>query len=769
MASFDFFRKHQKLILYTAVTFALLTFSISGAMMAWFDQFSAGGFKGALLTLGDGRSVSVTTEDHRIAQALTQRGIIPPLIPAVGGEKASEGDRVEILAAVRRLAVAYDIDSSLAEGQAAIKHVLEVWPTKEGEPPVTAADLPRMSGLSGDEYDLLMRESLRIATFLRMFAFAADTSDAELADKLAKEMKVLTMKVATLDKKAIEDQLKAVEVSDDDLKTWLGGLSDAEKQPYQDTNRVGVKAAGVKLEGFDPTVFAAELGDKQLGGKQYDDAAIEARYNLDRELFFRKEVKEGEAAPADPYVPLAEVKDTLVLRLKAEDALKVVIGKLRAQMGESLLAAVDARNVAVKALATARAAQADADKLLAVKPDDEALKTDAVAKKTAVEGAEAAHKLADAAVDTARRAFDLEAALAKATTAKLTIAAVVEPKNADGLKDLPEFGPWDASWSAASIDLPGDIGARVQNTKAGVFLFQVLDVVKNPLKEFTAIKDKLKEDYYKKKADEQGKATLTKFEDALKRLAREAKKADIDKMEADMVTDVTKRFDDWKAKTDADLAKAQATLVTLEKDKDSKPYKRWQAELERVERERNDADAKRKTIEADLRKEVDGKIDELVKTTRSAVMTAAATEAGLTIETLGPVRKDADTQPRFQEDRPARERFLLSNQTIKQLKEGESSDALEDFTNRAHHMVTMEKIEPGSVAMLTRRELVAARSNFASERAGRAVLQSFSLDALKKGWGYRRTDVELDQNKTAKAAGAGAQGAADKPDPTKPK
>ncbi len=764
MASFDFFRKHQKLILYTAVTFALLTFSISGAMMAWFDQFSAGGFRGALLTLGNGRSVSVTMEDHRIAQLLTQRGIIPPLIPAVGGEKASEGDRVEILAAVRRLAMAYDIDSSLAEGQAAIKHVLEVWPAKEGQPPVTAADLPRISGLSGDQYDLLLRESLRISTFLRMFAFAADTSDAELAEKLAKDMKVLTMKVATLDKKAIEDQLKTVEVSDDDLKTWLGGLSDAEKQPYQDTNRVGVKAAGVKLTGFDPTVFATELGDKQ-----YDDAAVEARYNLDREIYFRKEVKEGEAAPADPYVPLAEVKDTLILRLKAEDALKVVIEKLRAQMGESLLAAVDARNVLVKALAAARAAQADADKLSVEKPDDAALKTDAAAKKTAVEGAEAAHKVADAAVDTARRAFDLEAALAKATTAKLTIAAAPEPKNADGLKDLPEFGPWDASWSAASIDLPGDICARVQNTKAGVFLFQVLDVVKTPLKEFTAIKDKLKEDYYKKKADEQGKATLTKFEDALKRLAREAKKADIDKMEADLVTDVTKRFDDWKAKADADLAKAQAMLVTLEKDKDSRPYKRWQAELERVERERNDADQKRKTIEADLRKEVDGKIAELVKTTRTSVMIAAATEAGLTVETLGPVRKDADAQPRFQEDRPARERFLLSNQAIKQLKEGESSDALEDFTNRAHHMVTMEKIELGSVAMLTRRELVAARSGFASERAGRAVLQSFSLDALKKGWGYRRTDTEPDQDKTAKAAGAGAQGAADKPDPTKPK
>ena len=195
MASFDFFRKHQKSILYTAGLFALLTFSISGPMTSWFTQLTARGFRGASLMLGNGRKTYVTSEDHQIAQALATRPLVPPLIPAVGGERPSEGDRVEIFAAVRRLAIEYGIEGSMVEAREAITAVLNVWPKKDGVTPIKANDLPRYCGLSSDQYELLMRESLRIATFLRMFALAGDTSDAQLAEKLAKDVKLVTLKL----------------------------------------------------------------------------------------------------------------------------------------------------------------------------------------------------------------------------------------------------------------------------------------------------------------------------------------------------------------------------------------------------------------------------------------------------------------------------------------------------------------------------------------------------------------------------------------------
>jgi hypothetical protein len=118
------------------------------------------------------------------------------------------------------------------------------------------------------------------------------------------------------------------------------------------------------------------------------------------------------------------------------------------------------------------------------------------------------------------------------------------------------------------------------------------------------------------------------------------------------------------------------------------------------------------------------------------------------------LRKDADTLPRFNEDRPARERYLLGQ--IKQLKEGEPTEMLEDATNRANHLVVMQKIEPGTIDRVARRELMKARNDFARERASHAVFQSFSLDALRKGWGYKRADGEKpDEAKSAKTASDG--------------
>lgn len=769
MASFEFFRRNQKFILYTAGIFALLTFSISGAMMSFFGELTGQTFKGGSLRLGDGRKAYVTLEDHRIAQGIVNAPIVPPLIPAVGLEKTTDGDRIEILAALRRLAIEYGIDGSSKEVDVAVRQVVDVWPKQEGQRAVTPADMAAISRLSGDQYELLMRESMRISTFLRMFAFAADTSDAQLAEKVAREISLVTVRVATLDKKLIEENLKQTEVSDEELQKWLSELSDAEKAPYQDTNRVAVKAVGVKLAEFDAGVFAEELKDKT-----FDDAAIEARYNLDRELFYRKEVKEGEDPPAEPYMAFADVKDAVTKRMQVEAALGVVIEKLVASMGESLTAAVAARAEATKAQAKAKAAQVEAEKKLAEKPDDDALKTAATEAKAAADAAEQAYKEADAAVDAARRAFDLEAEIAKVTAAPLVVASVAEPGNADGLKDLPEFGPWDGSWIATSMDLPGDISPRVQNTKAGVFLFQVLDVVKTPMKEFAAIKDQVKEDYYKKKADEEAKAKLAAFEAALERLARDAKKTEIEQIEADHTVAVTKKFDEWKAKADADLVKAREMRDKLAHDPSGVPFKRWRDKVASLERELEDAESKRTAFEKEVRKETDDKIAKVLKEARNSVLDAAVAEAGLTIETLGPYRKDLDQQPRFQQDVPARTRFVFSNPSVKQMKEGESSDVLEDFTNRAHHVVVMEKIEPGTVDDVTRRELKSKRSSFESDRMKQAVAQSFTLDALIAGWGYERAEGEdkARAQKSANASGTDKSGTdksgTDKPDADKP-
>lgn len=760
MASFDFFRKHQKVILYSAGLFALLTFSVTGAMTAFIDDMFRPPFRGATMTLADGRRIFTTADDQHIGQALSQTPLYPDLIPPLGDAKSGPTERADILAAVRRLAIEHGLEASDDEVEKAVAAIAKVWPPIEGAGQVTLADFARSAGRSPGEYARLMRESLRISTFLRLCAFSADASDAQIAESVVRGLKMLTLRVATLDKKAIEETLKATEVTDDQLREWLGGLSDIEKVPFQDTNRVALRLAGLKLAEFDPAAFA-----KELAGKEYGEAAISDRYNLDREVLFRREKKEGEDPPPDPYIPLAEVKDQIVKRLQAEDVLRAVLDNLRDALAVQLQPLVDVRTEKSKELAQLRQKQVEADKATAEKPDDTALKDAATAAKAATEAAEQAVKDADAAVDAARKSFDMLAALPQATTGTLVTANVPETKNADELKELAEFGTWEASWSAPSVELVGDFGPRVQNTKTSAFLFQVSDVVKSPLKEFDKIRDQLREAYYKAKADTQAKEMQTKFEAALERLARVAKQTEIDAAEAEHQAELQKKFDEWKTTQEASLERARKMRQSLEKDPLSIVYQQWQAKFETVEKALADPEAHRKTIEAELRKETDDKIKKLVRAAHKDVLAVAAAEAGLTVETVGPFRKDLDRQPRFQDSFPPRVRFLFGNAAVKDLAVGAASDVLEDFTNRAHYVAVMEKIEPGTLADITRRDILSARESYVGQARAGAVTQSFSLDALREGWGYARADGDSD------VAAAQKKAEPEKPDskPTDPK
>src|SRR5262245_65586225 len=77
--AFGFFRKYQKLILYTAGIFALITFSITGAMTSWVRNLT-GGPSGPQPTIlvGD-RRVEVTVEDMQMGGLVARHvAALPP-------------------------------------------------------------------------------------------------------------------------------------------------------------------------------------------------------------------------------------------------------------------------------------------------------------------------------------------------------------------------------------------------------------------------------------------------------------------------------------------------------------------------------------------------------------------------------------------------------------------------------------------------------------------------------------------------------------------
>src|SRR5262249_38120141 len=82
---FGFFRKYQKLILYTAVPFALVTFSISGAMMQFFRNWlSPHTIIHATVTV-NGVEHALEQEDYEYAGMIVgNRGAVSMVMPDLG-------------------------------------------------------------------------------------------------------------------------------------------------------------------------------------------------------------------------------------------------------------------------------------------------------------------------------------------------------------------------------------------------------------------------------------------------------------------------------------------------------------------------------------------------------------------------------------------------------------------------------------------------------------------------------------------------------------
>jgi hypothetical protein len=71
-SAFGFFHRHQKLIIYTAGIFTLLTFSVTGALMGVSDRVFGEGYKGATMTIPGVGDVVVTQEDVQVAKGISQ-------------------------------------------------------------------------------------------------------------------------------------------------------------------------------------------------------------------------------------------------------------------------------------------------------------------------------------------------------------------------------------------------------------------------------------------------------------------------------------------------------------------------------------------------------------------------------------------------------------------------------------------------------------------------------------------------------------------------
>jgi hypothetical protein len=232
----------------------------------------------------------------------------------------------------------------------------------------------------------------------------------------------------------------------------------------------------------------------------------------------------------------------------------------------------------------------------------------------------------------------------------------------------------------------------------------------------------------------------------------------IAELETERDEQVAKDFEEWKAGVEKDLADARAAMAENAHRPASRAYKAWKEEVDRLEAELADAEKKRdelaKVADGDMKEKIETEARELYPEVLDA---AAAAAAGFSVRELPAYPVGISSRPRFSERYPEDIQFLFGNAEVRELKEGESSELLDDTTGRALHLAVAVRRETGTVAHLTRRELATARKSFAQRRLAAFVAQSFTLEALEERWHYERLRPEGEEIEPQANTGSGSE------------
>lgn len=795
----DFFRKYQRVILYTAGIFALVTFSISAPVMGFFEGVFREPVAMPTMEIG-GRTVEVTPEDHAVASQLTLRDrsdaavMMPPVVSA-----DDEQDRRQIYAALRRLA----IESGFEISEDDAERVIEGASARFDQTPAELAQQAGAASLA--DYRKILGEALRISTFVRLQALAADASDASLVQEMLEDAELVTLQVATLDEEKLQEQLETTEVDDQQLQEWIDSLEESERvaQGYTIPGKYRVEFAYLDLAQFDPAAFAEELGEVE-----FSEEEIEQFYAMNRATLFMKPKEapkdppkdgeekdgddqgdkgdkgedgneDGEQKPAEqenvqeeggqegqsdeehspdpqaeqaeqddqdadaeqePYLPLDdELKADIRKRLQAEAVMRALWDEITTRFDQAVAEkwqAVEAAKTAVEEQQAARDAAAERGSAAdATQEEKDAL----AAAEAALEEKQAALKVAEEALQAERDEFNLVTAFESVGEGRPGLGVVdsgEELMTVAQLAELEPMAPWSGNVGMLAPERP--LSTQVQRSKDAVFQMRLREVVRNPQKPFEDIREKARADYYQKRAEELADERAETFETKLKELAK-AKVADkVTELEAKRDEQVEEKLTEWRQGVQQKLDEARQQLAQLDgEDPNNRAYRAWKTRVEQLEEQLANEAEKREEILAEVQEATDAKIEELAQENYASVLAEAAQAGEFELAEYGPFPRDLSARGGPRERFPKPVQYLFWFGSIEDLDEGEATDLLEDATGRARHLAVVKEVEPATVADLTRKQLLQARRYAGSMRRVEAVLQSFTLDALRARYGWQ--------------------------------
>lgn len=730
--AFGFFRKYQKLILYTAGMFALITFSITGAMTEWLRGMTNAA-AGPMPTIQvDGKAVELQVEDNEIGGQLSRRfGTLPPgVLPEFVVGKDSN-DLTTRFAILRRAAIASGLDVSMTEVDKAIDLMVRASNART-QATDNATQLALQRGFSSmAEYRAFVKEGLRVGNYVMLQVLGVDASDAAAVRQLLESdtSKKVTVQVATFDMKALEAKLKAESpASEDEIRTWMEAKADDEKTRLEvfDTNRVSLVLGVLRYDQFDATQWA-----EQLTGFEFGEQQKAALYKQEIDRF--KDDK-GKPKPIED----AEVGALLEKIAKADEVLNKLQQKIREEQNKVMQPLVEEQSRNLQEKFEAQKARDQAKAELAAKSDDDALKTKMMDAENAFVAKENAAKAAEKALEDARKAFDFRGKWTEMTKDKAgaQLRDVPGPKNATELKDLAvaELGTWKTPERATSMRAAGDLGVMPERAQHGAFLMQATEVIVRPMKPWADIKAHLEDMFYREKAKSTGDAQKKVLSLELLRLGREKEATKVAELEGKVDAEVEKRYSEWEKKLTDELQATTEQLAKLQAG--TQAHNAWERKRALTQAQLDAKDKQKEQFKTTVRAETDAEIEKLAKVHYGGVLEAAAQTAGFTMTRVGPYRRDLRNQMHF-DKRFDRTVVFLWGGLVNELEVGDATDVVEDTVERRYQAAVCEQLEPLTMADLTRRELSQKKLLFPLLETMEAMSQSFSMEALQQRYQYK--------------------------------
>lgn len=767
---YGWFRRNQKKLLYSVGLFVLVTFSVSGPMLAavadWFEPTR----EMPTIEVG-GKRVPLEARDYQVGRAIASRaGVLSSVLPTINVGEGGSSEGEEVYAILRRAAIEEGIDVSFIEVDRAVAAMMSRGSVKSE---MQLAQQYRFGSLA--DFQQIVAEAMRIGTMVQLQTLALDNSEARILERVIGDKEKVSFKVASFDQSARAEELKeAGSLTFDDLKKWLDEkeLPDQQRLGVFDTNRVALTLGALMEAEFDRAEWAEYLEGFELG-----DEELQKLYNMMKPRFenedgtFKEFEDEG-------------VKDEITRLRESQEVLTKILAKIKEKQSEVAKPARDAFSTANQDFLAAQNQLAVAKQKAEANPEDEAAKGEVVQAEQKVAQYERLKEEAQTAMSAANANLDFAAEFAELTKGEtgpkkgVVQRAFADKRTQEQLKDLESgdlgLGDWEQSQIATYISGKGDLSFSPAWTSKATIIYQVSDVDVRPLKKQEDLEPILKDAYFNEKAQDEADEKKKKIEEALLRLAKAKMPDKVLEIEKKRVDRVDEQMAEWETGLKQDIANAESKVA--ETRPGSVARAEWEKKLAELKSRLDAKDARREEVETEIDDAIKAEIDEEAAKFHTDVLDEAAAEAGFEVQDIGPLPRDLQSRPRFDKKHDHTTVFLYRNHA--ESEKGDSTGLLEDFTNKRYHVAVCTDVMPLDRSDVERREFELVRKgyfnrSFASTQAGAAFSQAFTKDALEQRYKVERPagqQTELQPEPGGGEQGTGEQGSGESgSDPNKNK